>query len=225
MVGTQHHGFVDILHGGGTCLYQTDGVVDHGDQQLVDHETGRLLDLDGVLAQILGQVVSKFKDLVGGIDAADDFHQLHAGDRVEEVHADQGVLQTVSHVGDGQRRCVGGEDSLGLAQLVQLLQQGLLGSHLLLDALDDQIGIGGGGLLVHDDVDQQSVNGLLSHLAAGNALGQVSGQLILVALSGSDAAGENQGGVSLRSESLGDADAHGAGAENSYLHEEILLNL
>ena len=48
--------------------------------------------------------------------------------------------------------------------------------------------------------------------------GQIGGQLILVALGGSDAAGENQGGVTLGSKSLGDANAHGTGTENSNLH-------
>ena len=90
-------------------------------------------------------------------------------------------------------------------------------------ALDDQIGISAGGLLLHQDVGQQSVHSLLGHLALGHALGQRSSQLILVLLSGSHRACIHQGSVALSRENLSNAAAHGAGAENRYFHVIVLL--
>ena len=139
------------------------------------------------------------------------------------MHTDDGVLEAVAHLGDRQRGGVGSEDGLGLAQLVQLAEQLLLGSHVFLDALDDEIRVGAGGLLLHQDVGQQSVHSLLGHLALGHALGQRSSQLILVLLSGSHRACIHQGSVALSRENLSNAAAHGAGAENRYFHVIVLL--
>ena len=203
MVGAQLHGLVDVLYGGGVGLDQGDGVVDHGDQQLVHHEAGGLLHLHGVLAQLNGQVVGELEHLGSGVDAPDDLHQLHAGHGVEEVHADDGVLQILAHLGDGQGGGVGGEDDAVFADGVQLLEQGALGLHVL---------------LLDEDVGHQGVLGLLGHLALLHPLLQGGGQLILVALGRSGATGVHQGGVSLGREDLGNAAAHGAGTEDGYFH-------
>ena len=56
--------------------------------------------LDGVLADVLGQLVNEIKGLLGGVGSADDLHQLHGGHGVEEVHSDDGVLQAVAHLGE-----------------------------------------------------------------------------------------------------------------------------
>ena len=219
MVGAQLHGLVDVGHGGDASLYQADGLIYHGDQDLVDHETGGLSHFDGLLADLLGQLIDEIEGLLGGVGAADDLHQLHAGHGIEEVHTDDGMLQTVAHLGDRQRRGVGGEDGLGLAQAVQLIQQLLLGSHVFLDALDDEIRVGAGGLLLHQHVGQQGVHSLLGHLALLHPLLQGSSQLILVLLRGSDGAGIHQGGVALCRENLRNAAAHGTCAKNCNLHD------
>ena len=54
VVSTVHHSGVDVLLGGDAVLQDDDGLVDHGEQDAVDHETGSLADLDGVLADLLG---------------------------------------------------------------------------------------------------------------------------------------------------------------------------
>ena len=104
MVGAEHHGLVDVLNGGNAGLDQADGLVDHGDQDLVDDETGSLGDLNGLLADLLGEVVDEVEGLLRGVGAADDLNELHAGHGVEEVHADDGVLEAEAHLGDGERR-------------------------------------------------------------------------------------------------------------------------
>ena len=218
VVGAQTHSLVDVLDGGGAGLHQTDGVVDHGDQQLVDHEAGTLSHLNGLLADVLSQLVDEVEGLLGSVHTADDLDELHAGHGVEEVHTDEGVLQAVAHLSDGQRRGVGSKHSFRLAQLVQAMEQLLLGTHLLGDALDDQIGIGSGGLLFDQHVGHESGLGALGHLALGDPLLQGSVQLFLMALGGGDAAGVHQGSVPIGGKNLGDTTTHGAGAENCNLH-------
>ena len=218
MVGAEHHGLVDVLNGGNAGLDQADGLVDHGDQDLVDDETGSLGDLNGLLADLLGEVVDEVEGLLRGVSAADNLNELHAGHGVEEVHADDGVLEAETHLGDGQRRGVGGEDGALLAHLIELAEQLALGAHLFLDALDDEVSVSGGGLLLDEDVVEDLVLGLFGHLALLDALLQGSGELILVALSGSDAGSVHQSGVALGREDLSDAAAHGTGAENCNFH-------
>ena len=56
MVGPQHHSLVDVGHGSNAGLHQVNGFIDHGDQDLVNHEARSLGHLDGILADLLGQV-------------------------------------------------------------------------------------------------------------------------------------------------------------------------
>ena len=75
-------------------------------------------------------------------------------------------------------------------------------------ALDDEVGVRRGRLLLDEDVVQDGVLGLFGHLALLDALLQGSGELILVALSGSDAGSVHQSGVALGREDLSDAAAN-----------------
>ena len=218
MVRAEHHGLVDVLDGGDAGLNEADGFVDHGDEDLVDDEAGSLGDLDRLLADLLGELVDEIEGLLRGVRAADDLNELHAGNGIEEVHTDDGVLEAKAHLGDGQRGGVGGKDGGFLAQLIQLAEHGALVRHLFLGALNDEVGIGGGGLLLHEDIRHQGILGLLSHLALLDALLQGSVELVLVALRGSDAGRVHQSGVAVCREDLRDAAAHGAGAENCNFH-------
>ena len=91
VVGTQLHGSVDTLGGSHAGLHQTDGLVDHGDQDLVDHEAGGFSYLHGLLADVGGQLADGVIGLLGGVDAPDDLHQLHHSSGIEEVHPDEAV--------------------------------------------------------------------------------------------------------------------------------------
>ena len=134
------------------------------------------------------------------------------------MHTDDGVLEAQAHLGDGQRRGVGRKDGGILAHGVELAEQLTLGGHVLGHALDDEVGVGRSGLLLDENVVQDGILGLFGHLALLDALLQGSGELILVALSGSDAGSVHQSGVALGREDLSDAAAHGAGAENCNFH-------
>ena len=129
------------------------------------------------------------------------------------------MLQTLTHLGDGQRGGVGGEDRFVLAQSVQLAQQLLLDGHVLGDALDDQIGISGSFKLLHQNAAHQIISGFLSHLALGDLLVQGGGQLVLMTLRAGGAGSVHQGSVTLRCENLGNTAAHSACAKYCYFHD------
>ena len=213
MVRTVHHSGVDVFLGSDAVLQNDDSLVDHGEQDAVDHEAGSLADLDGVLAQVLGAAIDSLEGLVVGTGAADDLDQLHSGSGVEEVHA-QNLLRTLgsgSDGGDGDGRGVGSQDGLGLADLVQFLEDALLDVQDLDGSLNDQVAVLGVGQLQGEgNAAQGLVLLLLGDLALGNLLLHVLLQNALAALneSISDVADDN--GLASLSENLGDAHAHGA---------------
>ena len=148
VVRTVHHSGVDVFLGSDAVLQNDDSLVDHGEQDAVDHEAGSLADLDGVLAQVLGAAIDSLEGLVVGTGAADDLDQLHSGSGVEEVHA-QNLLRTLgsgSNGGDGDGRGVGSQDGLGLADLVQFLEDALTATRA---AVEEGIIAGGGSAYIH----------------------------------------------------------------------------
>ena len=134
------------------------------------------------------------------------------------MHAHQGVLQALGHLRNGQRGSVGSENGAILAHSIQLSQQLLLHGHVLSDALDDQIGIGGSVHLLHQDAGHDVIGGSLVHLAPCNLLSQRGSQLILMALCALDAGSIHQSGVALRCENLGNTAAHSACAKYCDFH-------
>ncbi len=75
---------------------------------------------------------------VGGLEGPDDFDELHDGDGVHEVHADDlgGAFGGVGELGDGDGGGVAGDDGLGLEDLVEGCEQGLLDVEILDDGLN-----------------------------------------------------------------------------------------
>ena len=219
MVAAQLHSNIDIFRGGNAFLQNANALVAVGDQDLIDHKAGGLVDHHGGLADLHRQVLDIVHQVGGGVAAGDDLHQLHGGHGVEEVHTDQVMLQALAHLGDGQRGGVGGEDGLVLADGVQLAQQFLLDGHVLGHALDDQIGIGGSVKLLDQNAAHDIVRGFLGHLTLGDLLVQGGGQLVLMTLCAGGAGSIHQGGVALRCENLGNAAAHRTGAEYCYFHD------
>ena len=118
-------------------------------QHAVDHEAGRVLGDDRVLAQLLGRDHrGAERDLVR-LGRVDDLDERHHRDRVEEVEADQalGVLQLRADLVDRERRGVGGEDRVVGDVLLDLGEDLLLDAELLEDGLDDPVAVGEVGLV------------------------------------------------------------------------------
>src|SRR5699024_8957963 len=133
---------VDDRHVGNALHLDEGGLIDHGDQDAVDHETGSLVDLHGGLADLGGDLFDGLDGLGGGVDTGDDLDELHAVGGVEEVHADHGTGQALADLGDGQAGGVGGKDALRLADLVQRGEGVLLDLHVLESGFHDQVAVG-----------------------------------------------------------------------------------
>jgi hypothetical protein len=141
------------------------------------------------------------------------------------VHADQRTANALADLGDGQRRSVGSEDALGLADLIQLAEGGLLDLHILKSSLNDQIAVSAQVFLqARGDGSNDSVCLFLRHLSLGNQLlvalldlcQTILGPLLL------DVAQSNSVALNL-CKCLCDALAHGASADNTDLHRKPLL--
>ena len=225
MVSTQLHSGVDAGDIRNALHLDEGSLVDHGDQDTVDHKAGSLVDLNGALADGNGDLLDLLNGLNGGVAAGDDLDQLHAVCGVEEVHTDQGTGQTLADLGDGQRRSVGSEDALGLADLIQLAEGGLLDLHILESSLNDQIAVCAQIFLqARGDGCNDRVSLLLSHLSLSDQLlvalldlcQTILGPLLL------DVAQSN--GVALNlCKCLCDALTHSASADNTDLHRKSLL--
>ena len=225
MVGTQLHSGVDAGDIGNAFHLDESSFVDHGDQDAVDDEACSLIDLNRLLADGNRDLLDLLNGLSGSVAACDDLDQLHAVCGVKEVHADQRTANALADLGDGQRRSVGSEDALGLADLIQLAEGGLLDLHILKSSLNDQIAVSAQVFLqARGDGSNDSVCLFLRHLSLGNQLlvalldlcQTILGPLLL------DVAQSN--GVALNlCKCLCDALAHGASADNTDLHRKPLL--
>ena len=220
MVGAQLHGGVDAGDVGNTFHLDEGSLIDHGDQDAVDHEAGSLVDLNGGLANLHADLLDGLHGLGGGVHTGDDLDELHAVSGVEEVHAHQRTGQALADLGDGQGGGVGSEDAFRLADLVQLAEGGLLDLHIFESGFHDQVAVRAQVFLqASGDGSQTAVHFSLVQLALGNQLGIALGNLVLAALGPFLLDVAQRDGVAFAlSESLCDALAHGASADNAYLH-------
>ena len=82
------------------------------------------------------------------------------------MHTDQRTGQSVADLGNGKAGSVGSKYTLGLADLVQLTEGGLLNFHVLKCSFYDQIAVCTQIFLqARSDLSYDSVNSLLSHLS------------------------------------------------------------
>ena len=227
VVGAQHHALVDVLSAGDAVGEDADSLVDHRDEDAVDDEAGGFLHLHGLFADGRGQFNDALGDLVAGELSLDDFNKGHTVGGVKEVHADElgGTGRAGGDFGNRQRGRVGGEDGLGLADLVKFHEHIFLQLHLFDGGFDDEVGVSKGGVVGGGgDVLQKGVNGLLGHLAFFHqfaiTFGDGSHSLIKAGLG---AALHDDG--HLGGESLHDSLGHGSGSDNTDFHDLIVYLL
>ena len=222
VVGAQLHGRVDALCAGHAGVQQVGGLVDHGDEDLIHHEAGGLVDLHGLLADLHGQIPNGGKGRVRGLGPADHFHQLHHGGGVEEVHPDEPVLP-LGRRGDGGDRDgggVGGQDSLALADLVQLGKDALLDVQILDGGFHHQVRVRS-QVQIGREADLAGDGGLarLVQLALGHQLVQPLVQTGLGRLNDLVLDITDHHVESLAGEDLGNIQAHRAAADHyDFLH-------
>ena len=101
MVCTELHSHVDICNGCNACRIHVDCLVDHGDQNPVNHKA-RLVYLYGSLADLGCDSLDLLHQVSGCVSACNHLYQLHSVGRIEEMHADERTIQPVAHLGDGK---------------------------------------------------------------------------------------------------------------------------
>ena len=226
VVGAELHAFVDVFSAGDAVGEDADSLVDHGDKDAVDDEAGGFLHFDGLLADAGGEVDDALADLVAGELSADDLDEGHAVGGVEEVHADE-LSRTAGagcNLGDAQRAAVGGEDGFGFADFVEFGEDILLELHLLDGGLDDEVGVGEGGIVGGGgDVGEQGVDGLLGHLAFLDefavAFGDGGHGLVKAGLGAAFHYDGHLGG-----KGFDNAFCHSAGSNNVDFHDKLLFD-
>ena len=115
--------------------------VDHRNQDTVDHETGSFVHADRVLAHRLAEFYYLSVHFGLGQLAFDYFNQLHHRHRIEEMHPNHfaRAFGRCGHLGYGQRRGIGSQNGLRLANRIQFLEDFQLDRHVLCNGLDNDI--------------------------------------------------------------------------------------
>ena len=196
--------------------------VDHRNEDTVNDESRTFSDFDRRLAQRLADLDDRILRLSRCVDAGDDLDQLHAVSRVEEVHADDRMLDALSDLCYGQRRSIGREDAGILADLIQLAEQFLLRLHDLQDCLNDQVAVS--EILIHAclqvALDLSSL--VCRHLFTADQLVQLLGDLIDSALCPFDLDVTYSDVVAIGRKCICDSLTHGSGADNSnFFHDDV----
>ena len=134
-------------------------------------EAGYLAADDRLLFDRLGEVVGGGGGLRNGVLADDHLDQRHHRGWVEKVEADHlvGAQRRLGHLGDRERRGVGGEDRVAGGGGVDLAEDRLLDRHLLRHRLDHEVDVaellvGGGPRDVAHDLGEAGVGLLLGQL-------------------------------------------------------------
>ena len=134
---TKLHSHVDILRGSGSCIENTDRLVDHRDQNSVYHEARSFLYLYRGLADLSCNGCDLVHHLLRGVLASDYLNQLHSVSRVEEMHTDHRSVKALADLCDGKGRGIGCKHAVLLHDALQLFENRLLDLHLLKRNLND----------------------------------------------------------------------------------------
>ncbi len=89
IIETELCGFVYIFFGSDTLFPELNGFDEVGNHEPVDEEPGDVnFNFNGFFSEFPREVQCGCNGCIACLDAANDFHELHERDGVEEVHAD-----------------------------------------------------------------------------------------------------------------------------------------
>ena len=167
VVAAELHSIVDAFDVSYAGVKDVDRLIDHGDEDPVDYESCCLVDLNRGLAEILGELDDLLNILCGSIDACDDFDQLHDRSGIEEVHTDDGLCKSCADLGNGQGRCIGRKDAVGILDdlILELLERILLDLHILDRSFNYDVGINSDIAEAAHELAEDRVFSSLLHLA------------------------------------------------------------
>ena len=222
MVGTELHCRVDTLDICNAFLVDHCAFVDHGDEDTVYDKAGSLVDFNRGLAEHLSDLLDFSNVRIRSICALDDLDQLHDRCGVEEVHADDGLLQAGADLRDGERRSVGCIDAVFVFNdiLLQILEAVLLDVHDFKGSLYDEVGVCRDSVQTGLDLCKNSVCCVLGHLFLLDEAGKTLLDLCLSSVSEFLLDVAEIYGIDsvVLSECLSDSATHGTCTNDSYFH-------
>ncbi|KFF32578.1 hypothetical protein G039_0334180 [Pseudomonas aeruginosa VRFPA01] len=210
--------FVDRRHGRHVFAEHAQRLGAEGPSGMVDDETGAIAGAHRLVAQGRHQRAQPLGDPGAGGEAVDHLDQAHQRHRVEEMQAGDpsGITAGRGDGGDRQRRGVAGENRLVVEHLFQLAEQRLLGAQVLDNRLDHQLaGAEDPQVLDHPQVVQGARARFLGQPAFFHLPGKRSGDSVARLRRRALAAVEEQHREAGAGGELGDALAHGAGADDA----------
>ncbi|VTR68538.1 hypothetical protein DESC_710035 [Desulfosarcina cetonica] len=138
---------IDFGNGDAHLHHQLHGL-DHAlNADAVTDEIGRVLGPDNPLAQdALAEIGHEGQDLGQGLRTGDDLQEFHVTDRVEEMGAEEILLErrtpALAHLLQRNAGGIGGDDGTGLADRFDAFEQVLLDLQVFDDHLDDPVAFG-----------------------------------------------------------------------------------
>ena len=144
VAAAEPHRRVDVLARRVAALVHRHRVVEVAEQQRVGDEAGAVTRGHVGLADACDQRLDVLDDARLGDDGLHDLDQPHDRGGVEPVHAEHAgrPFRRNGDLGHRQRRRVGGEDGVRVADLVQLGEHRLLEVQSFRDRLDDELDVG-----------------------------------------------------------------------------------
>src|SRR5438093_1508322 len=115
MVHAELHDLIDRLRRRHPLVYTEDRFIDHRHEDAIRHESGRVVDHDGGLAQLLCDFDGLRDHLVPRPASPHYFDERHQGDRIHEMHADHParLVGVLGNLVNGDGRGVAGKDGGG----------------------------------------------------------------------------------------------------------------
>ena len=140
----QDHARVDVLFRGHARFEQAHRVQQVGDEEVVDDEARRVLDLDHLLAQRFAELPGRFHSLLTGLQSDNHFDESHHGHGIEEMKAQDlfGPVCRRGQFGDRNGGGVARQDGAGRRDAVEGAEDLLLGFQVFGHRLDDQVAFG-----------------------------------------------------------------------------------
>ncbi len=134
---------VDIFAAGGTFLISVDGFYQHGHENAIDDEAGRICCLHDRFAELLAELGDGGHGGVTGGDAPSDFDELYRWHRVEKVHAHHAFRAVGGRgdVGDGNGGRIAGEDGVGRTYVIELGKERTFEVFVFANGFNDHFGL------------------------------------------------------------------------------------
>ena len=139
----KHHGCIDVLGAGDTVSEHSDGFVAEDDTEAARGEARNVLDQNACFSHRLARFLRRGDGVLRGALMANQFKQLHDGNRIEEMHTNHAfrVAGCASNIGNGKRGGVRAKDGVSGCKFVKLSEDAVFEVRQFWNGFNHQIGI------------------------------------------------------------------------------------